>query len=149
MRKPNFDAIRAYYAKHMPAIMAARRNEWGIYAYQWEEEQILSMTFIEFCLWQDIRRNGLVLYPQFPVGRFFVDFGNPVAQVAIECDGAQFHMDAAKDAARQREIERMGWTVYRLTGSECVKDMDDETREPSYAAKLCRNIGAAFGISDR
>jgi hypothetical protein len=42
---------------------------------------------------------ALVLYPQYPVGRYFVDFGNPVHKVAIECDGARWH-SYRRDGAR-------------------------------------------------
>jgi very-short-patch-repair endonuclease len=80
-------------------------------------------TPIESAAWQDIRQACLPLWPQLPVGRFFVDFGNPVAKVALECDGAQFH-NAEKDAARDAELSEMGWFVYRAPGWRCKKVMD-------------------------
>lgn len=75
-------------------------------------------TPIESALWYDIRAKSMSLWPQFPVGRFFVDFGNPVAKIAVECDGKKWH-DAEKDAARDAELREMGWTVYRLPGWLC------------------------------
>lgn len=86
-------------------------------------------TPIEAWLWSDIRRAGLPLWPQLPVGRFFVDFGNPVKKIAVECDGAQFHKDKAKDAARDAELEAQGWTVHRIEGWQCrgeAPDLDPE-----------------------
>lgn len=76
-------------------------------------------TPIENSLWWDIRNNRLALWPQFPVGRYFVDFGNPVAKVAIECDGKDFHQDKAKDAARDADLAQLGWTVFRIPGWQC------------------------------
>ena len=52
-----------------------------------------------------------------------VDFGNPIAKVALECDGAQFH-DARKDAARDRKLAALGWTVYRVPGWQCLRDVE-------------------------
>lgn len=78
-------------------------------------------TPIESSLWFDIRAWGLDLWPQLPVGRFFVDFGNPVARIAVECDGKQFHQDVAKDAARDQELGEMGWDVVRIPGWQCKR----------------------------
>lgn len=81
---------------------------------------------IEYDAWCEIRAYGLPLWPQLPVGRFFVDFGNPVAKIALECDGREFH-DAAKDRIRDAELADMGWRVFRVTGSACYRTrvMDD------------------------
>lgn len=85
-------------------------------------------TPIEYAAWIDIRRIGMPVYPQYPAGRFFLDFGDPFRKIAIECDGKQFH-NAERDAARDRELGEIGWTVYRMSGAECyrVKPDGDET----------------------
>lgn len=120
--RPNWDRIRGHYKHHAMAIHQAGRHSWGIDPYAWDSDAGIEMTPIEAALWADIRAVGAVFYPQFPVGRRFVDFGNPCAKVAIECDGAQWHTDAEADAARQAEIESIGWTVYRVTGKVCKTD---------------------------
>jgi hypothetical protein len=79
-------------------------------------------TPIESAAWGEIRGDGIPLWPQFPVGPYFVDFGNPVARVALECDGKAYH-DPAKDAARDAHLLEMGWTVYRAPGWICMKEM--------------------------
>ena len=147
-----FARIRAYYAKHMAAIMA-NGCEWFGDAYQWDHEGGIRLTPIEAALWHDIRAEDCVLYPQLPVGRFFVDFGNPVARVAIECDGERWHTDKARDAQRQAEIEAMGWTVYRIGGRECFTDFEeteDDNGAPiikaGAARVLIRNICARHEI---
>lgn len=96
------------------------------------------MTPIESAIWQDIRQMGLPLWPQLPVGRVFVDFGNPVKRVAVECDGAAWH-DAAKDAKRDAYLGEMGWRVYRITGRDCRTDEGSD---------VMRQIAAHFeGVS--
>ncbi len=117
----NWGRARRHYHKHGVRILSTPADQWALDPYAWEFEAGLKLTPIEHALWFDIRAESAVLYPQFPVGRYFVDFGNPVAKVAIECDGAAWHQDAEKDAERQRHIEALGWTVYRITGSDCKK----------------------------
>lgn len=124
-----WDRIRTHYRRYRDQILATPANEWAIDPYAWEFEAGVRMTPIEERLWHDIRQAGLVMYPQYPVSRFFVDYGNPVAKVAIECDGAKWHQDKAKDAERDAELAELGWKVFRLTGSQChavEREVEDE-----------------------
>lgn len=110
-----------------PRIMAEKSSEWGIDPYAWDTG-LIRMTPIESWLWSDIRAANLVVYPQYPVEGFFIDFANPKAKVAIECDGEFYHRDKAKDAARDAKLRAAGWNVYRITGKDCRTGvgMDDE-----------------------
>lgn len=135
--------IRAHYRAAWPAILAAGKAEWALDPYAHEEAGVV-FTPIEQALWSDIRSLDAVLYPQFPVGRRFVDFGNPIARVAIECDGAEFHRNAVADRQRQAEIESHGWTVYRFPGWECVTD-ESQGRNGEAYTKL-REIVEMHGI---
>ena len=144
-----FTRIRAFYRRHEAGILA-NRDDWYDDPYLWNSEGRIELTPIESALWHDIRAEGLVLYPQYPVGRFFVDFGNPVWKIAIECDGKAWHRDGERDAKRQADIERMGWTVYRAPGRLCVTDVsetDDDKgrsiRRASPAREFVRVIAAA------
>ncbi|WP_253724679.1 endonuclease domain-containing protein [Burkholderia multivorans] len=78
-------------------------------------------TPIEAAIWSDIRCYGLPFWPQFPVGRFVVDFADPVRKIALECDGAAFH-DRAKDARRDAILADMGWKTYRIPGRDCFEE---------------------------
>lgn len=119
-----FARIRAFYRKHEAEIVASP-DDWFDDAYSWDHECGIRLTPIESALWRDIRAESMVVYPQYPVGRFFVDFGNPVWRVAIECDGARWHLDGERDAARQMEIERLGWKVFRISGRDCLTDFEE------------------------
>lgn len=132
----DWDRIRAFYRENEANILSAGPGQWGIDPYAWDFEAGVRMTPIEFALWGDIRSLSAILYPQYPVGRRFVDFGNPCARVAIECDGRAFHQDEKADRQRQAEIESYGWTVYRFTGRECfldTKEVEDENGVSRYA----------------
>lgn len=138
--RQRFDRVQAHYRRHEAAILASR-GEWAIDAYAWDHEAGIQLTPIERALWHDIRAEDLVLYPQYPVGRFFVDFGNPAWKVAIECDGARWHVDAGRDLDRQTQIEAMGWSVYRISGRDCFTDFeegDDDNGRPFVRAGAAR-----------
>jgi hypothetical protein len=144
-----FARIRAFYRRHEAGILASQ-DDWYDDPYLWDSEGGIKLTPIESALWHDIRAEDLVLYPQYPVGRFFVDFGNPVWKVSIECDGMAWHRDVERDAKRQAEIERMGWKVYRAAGRLCLTDIaeteDDDGRPvliASAAREFVRGIAAA------
>lgn len=147
MIMPNdWNRIRAFYREAEPDILAAGSWEWGIDAYLWDNG-MLEMTPIEAWLWHDIRNNNAVLYPQYPVGPFFVDFGNPVAKVAVECDGAEFHKDYRKDERRDAHLRELGWSVYRAPGWLCRTDSDPETGEPGKAHRFIEHICQVHKIS--
>jgi very-short-patch-repair endonuclease len=127
---PNdWDAIRTFYALWNPLILVECSDEWAMDPYEWEIMGAIHLTPIERWLWHDIRKHNAVLYPQYPVGRFFVDFANPVAKVAIECDGEAYHQDKARDASRDEELRAKGWRVYRITGRDCRSEFNEETME--------------------
>jgi very-short-patch-repair endonuclease len=140
-----WSAIRAYYRAAGPYIKEAGKREWGVEPYQ--VNWLALFTPIELALWHDISAASCVLYPQYPVGRFFVDFANPAAKVAVECDGAAWHTDAEKDRARQAEIGKMGWSVYRISGRDCKSDFNEETRQSSAARIFIDRIAFLHGIS--
>lgn len=110
-------ALRELYALMMDDIREAHPRTCDPYFINWTAV----FTPIEMDAWQTIRGRGLPLYPQVPAGRFFVDFGDPVSRIAIECDGAAWHADKDRDARRDAELDELGWTVYRVTGKECWK----------------------------
>jgi very-short-patch-repair endonuclease len=138
--------IRAFYRENDAEILKEERCDWGIDAYAWDNG-MLDMTPIERWLWHDIRGCNAIFYPQYPVGRYFVDFANPKAKVAIECDGHAYHLDKEKDRLRDAELEAMGWTVYRITGSDCATEYDEETRTPSRARDFVKGIAERHRLS--
>lgn len=127
-------SLRQFYRLVGSQIQDAGSAEWGIDPY--EVDWISIFTPIELALWHDIRAADLVMYPQYPIKWYFVDFANPAAKVCIECDGSQWHQDTEKDAIRQRNIEAQGWTMYRITGRACKTDSDPETGAKSAAREF-------------
>lgn len=79
-----------------------------------------SFTPIEDAAWQDIRGFYLPMLPQVPVLNYFIDFGDPVKKIGIECDGKQWH-DKVKDAKRDKQLAEVGWKIFRIPGHVCVR----------------------------
>lgn len=93
---------------------------------RWIDPYVIGFDFlnlfshIEMMTWQALRCYGHApFYPQYPVGKYFLDFGNPIVKVGIECDGKQYHTDKEKDLNRDRNLNELGWTIYRISGSDC------------------------------
>jgi very-short-patch-repair endonuclease len=142
--------VLSHYAECEAAILAVDSDRWGIDPYAWALDAQIVLSPIEAALWSDIRAEAAVFYPQYPVAGFFVDFGNPKARVAIECDGLPFHRDQSKDARRQSLIEAQGWTVYRINGSQCMKeDACDEDGAIDYSPgrKLIQTVSERHRVS--
>lgn len=74
--------------------------------------------------------NDVTIYPQSRIDGtpYIVDFeviGNSEAKLLIECDGHDYHStkeQIACDHKRQREIENLGYTFLRFSGSEIYND---------------------------
>lgn len=143
MTSTHWDQIRSHYRANKAEILAADRDEFGIDPYAWDG--LICMTPIEDWMWCHCRDVGIVVYPQYPVGQFFVDFANPRARVAIECDGAAYHHDFAADRSRQQKIQSIGWTVYRFTGRECKEP--NQSSESGGTRDRLQTIAAMHRIS--
>ena len=141
----NWQLIREFYAMFNQKIMAEKPNEWGIDPYAWDTG-LICMTPIESLLWHDLRTVDVVVYPQYPVAGFFVDFANPKAKVAIECDGEFYHRDKSKDAARDAKLREAGWSVYRITGKDCRDGVDSDQPSKSAARQFVQRIASIHNI---
>ena len=145
-------AITAHYDKYRGEILANPAHGYAIDPYEWDMGQgMIHFTPIESAMWSDIRCEGITMYPQWPACGFFLDFANPVAKVAIECDGREFH-DPRKDAERDAILAEAGWRVYRIQGYECnMNGVEDEFGRyiPSPGESLCRKLGENYGIGGR
>lgn len=108
-------SLKKYYQANEDKIIE-RPYKWFI-SYPMDWTSIL--TPIELRVWEVIRCTGrVILYPQYPVLNYFVDFGNPALKIAIEADGKDYHTDKEKDRKRDSELRAHGWKVYRITGSK-------------------------------
>ncbi|WP_017975243.1 AAA domain-containing protein [Actinopolyspora halophila] len=73
---------------------------------------------------------GYSVIPQYPVGPYRIDLVviGTKARMAVECDGDAWHGPEAyeRDLARQRELERCGWTFHRIRESSFYVDQARE-----------------------
>lgn len=76
---------------------------------------------IERMTWGEIRGYGLPFWPQFPIGRYFADFADPIKKIVIECDGAKYHKDRERDRRRDSDMGEGGYVVYRVPGAVCAR----------------------------
>lgn len=80
----------------------------------------------ELEMFDELVKRGFRVQPQVPCGGYRIDFvveGNEGRRLAIECDGDRFHGPGQwqDDMARQRVLERAGWTFWRCFASSFVR----------------------------
>jgi len=80
----------------------------------------------EFEMFDELVKRGYRVEPQVHCGGYRIDFvveGNEGRRLAIECDGDRFHGPGqwSDDMARQRVLERAGWTFWRCFASSFVR----------------------------
>ena len=87
----------------------------------------LKFSPIEYQMWWSIKMYWETRYfrPEFPIGKYFADFADPIHKIVIECDGNEFHADLEKDKIRQSEIEKMGWVVLRFNAKQILSNIHD------------------------
>ncbi|HEU5071255.1 MAG TPA: DUF559 domain-containing protein [Verrucomicrobiae bacterium] len=104
--------VRRYYNEALPKIMALASESlttwYSVYPFDWKFNKN------ESSLWASIRSRPVVLYPEFPVLGYFVDFGNPFLKIAIEADSKEFH-DKEEDKARDHKLLEVGWKTFRVS----------------------------------
>ena len=80
------------------------------------------LTPIEDRAWDEIRYLCLPFWPQYPIGRYFADFADPIKKIVVECDGRSFHDNKHElDARRDLWMTSDGWRVYRISGQDCAR----------------------------
>lgn len=83
----------------------------------------------ELEMFDELVKRGFRVEPQVKCGGYRIDFvveGNEGRRLAIECDGDSFHGPGQwqDDMARQRVLERAGWTFWRCFASSFVRRRD-------------------------
>lgn len=95
----------------------------------------------------------LFIDAQKQLGPYRVDFclqgeaiprkGNPRTPIVVECDGHDFHErdkeQVSKDKKRDRDLQQMGFTVFRYSGSDLFKSLCVHAHEIVYAACFSGN----------
>lgn len=86
---------------------------------------------------RQLLQRGYDVVPQYRVGSYRIDFVVNVApgeRLAIECDGDTFHGPDKwdDDVRRQRVLERIGWSFWRIRASEYYLE-PEASMEPLWA----------------
>jgi very-short-patch-repair endonuclease len=107
-----------------------------------------SDTLIERCeseferdVYQELATRGYRVIPQVKTGAYRIDMvveGGSDTRLAVECDGDEFHGPERwqHDTARQRVLERAGWTFWRCFASTWT------LRKEEVFAELLERLGA-------
>jgi very-short-patch-repair endonuclease len=118
----------------------------------------------EEAMYDALVQRGYRVEPQVKAGGFRIDFvveGNEGRRLAVECDGDRFHGPEQwrDDMARQRVLERAGWTFWRCFGSsfsrnrkevlgDLFKTLDDLGIEPLGAESVDSTAWTLSKVAD-
>lgn len=116
-KREQWQILRDAYAIMTPLILRGP-------AYPYFLDWTYHRTPIEELAWMDIRSAGLPLYPQLPALQYFLDFADPIQQIAVELDGAAYH-DAKRDAVRDTRLLEHGWRTFRIPGKRSLSSPTD------------------------
>lgn len=86
----------------------------------------IMFTPIEKIFKDKLVERGLSFKSQVKLDRFYVDFLVEVnnTKVIVECDGREYH-DAVRDAERDKELKKEGYSICRFSGSEIYNNCDE------------------------
>jgi very-short-patch-repair endonuclease len=108
------------------------------------ERDDLFDSLFEQRVYRRIGARGYHVTPQFEVLGFRIDLvvTGGAARLAVECDGDEWHgpEQYERDTARQRDLERCGWTFVRIVESDFYLD-PEEAMAPVWAALDRLGIG--------
>ena len=84
-------------------------------------------TTAEAKAWQTLRHFRKLGFPvrrQHPIESVIVDFAIPKAKLVIEIDGGihKWSDVALKDAERDGQLKKLGWTVLRIPNQQALHD---------------------------
>jgi very-short-patch-repair endonuclease len=87
-------------------------------------------TFAEKRLWEQLRNrtlDGFKFVRQAPIGSYIADFLCRDLNLVVEVDGATHSTNAerARDMARTRHLEELGFHVVRFHNDEVINGMDE------------------------
>lgn len=95
---------------------------------------------VDICI--ELLRKGYTVRPQYEVAGKYIDLvvEGVDARLAVECDGDVWHgaEQYDRDMARQRQLERAGWTIVRVRESEFYAD---RTQAISQVIEECERLG--------
>lgn len=120
------NVLYRYYDLVAPQIMKTAAEEGPYtrgcekYGLPWAE----TFSHAEKFAWGKLHNHpSVVLYPEYPVDKFFLDFGNPALSIGVEIDGKNYH-DADDDLARDLALLRQGWIIFRVPAKELFWDLE-------------------------
>jgi very-short-patch-repair endonuclease len=145
--------LRLNLLAYMENPSAALANSDGIGEVSSEVPQKPFESLFEQRVYLRLKERGYHVVPQYPAGTKRIDLVVVGARgrLAVECDGNRYHSTPEQiryDHQRDRELQRVGWTFWRIRESEFRFDPDEAM---SGLWEELNRLGiqpATFGVTD-
>lgn len=126
----NFSILKSEYEKYFDLYRKESYNKTlPPYILDWSKH----LNEIQFNIWLQIRCIGVWLYPFYPIGNKFINFGNPYEKVGIEI----LYEDFIEEKENKIKLfEENGWKVFRISSR-----YDTLSVEELYEKQYGKNYG--------
>ena len=83
-------------------------------------------TRSEECLWRRLSgsKTGFAFRRQLVIAEFIVDFACTKVRLVVEVDGGYHERRQRRDAARDSDLRKLGWSVFRVADHHVLTDLD-------------------------
>lgn len=92
-----------------------------IWFYGWLEFVDFKPTVIEANFWEDIKSLWILMHPEYPVWKYFIDFADPINMIWVELDWVRWHKDKEKDRIREKYLIEKWWGKMKKVCKEVQK----------------------------
>ena len=108
INKHNFEQINRLYQLSYQKALASGIHKLDFSIENWYH----TLSNVQVKVFEDIKYVGLFLYPIYPIGEHFIDFGHPFKKVGIVVLYKDFQRQERLEAIKY--FENKGWTVFTL-----------------------------------
>lgn len=104
----DFESIKQQYFLSYDKALRSGIHQLPFNVEEWQH----TLSEVQLKVYNDIKSIGTYLYPLYPIGDYFIDFGNPFKKIGIEL--------LYKEREREERLacieyfKSFGWTVYVL-----------------------------------
>jgi len=96
----------------------------------WKSRSKISPSFPEKVTMEILSELSFSLEREFPQGKWFIDFADPLRKIALEIDGKQHELPDRKISDKNKDdyLLSAGWQVHRIKWKRLTKDFREDLK---------------------
>lgn len=114
----NFNQVKQDYEQEFSDQLEKGSDKLSYHIEDWNN--VLDKYQLE--IFREIKSVGVWLFPFYPIGNHFVNFGNPFSKVGIEIIYKNFKLEKE---IKIQEFEKKGWEIHGISSIHNTLSVDD------------------------